>query len=227
MADGSTDCYYFSQILFVLDDDDYVASKDSRDYTRIQENEKYVADAQTGEIQKGNLRMEQKATCRPLARGNGKEETIGKRHSLKHGTEDGLEQNQEDAEKSKQEQDKSTNTPKKIKETVHKFLLEYVAPTKDKLGLMGILNTLDGVLDSPGRFLIINSANPAYLDAAIIRKGRIDRHFDLKPLSPECFIEMAENYLQSEMSEEEIKRAQRVANTLNWACAELEQYIML
>merc|ERR1712151_664740 len=47
----------------------------------------------------------------------------------------------------------------------------------DKLNLSGILNALDGVVDSPNRILIMTTNHPEKLDPALIRPGRIDKKF--------------------------------------------------
>lgn len=39
----------------------------------------------------------------------------------------------------------------------------------DALNLAGILNTLDGVVDTPGRLLVMTSNHPEKLDPALIR----------------------------------------------------------
>jgi mitochondrial chaperone BCS1 len=51
--------------------------------------------------------------------------------------------------------------------------------TADKLDLAGLLNVLDGVVDSPGRIVIMTTNHPERLDAALIRPGRINKrlHF--------------------------------------------------
>ena len=51
--------------------------------------------------------------------------------------------------------------------------------TGDALNLAGILNTLDGVVDTPGRLLVMTSNHPEKLDPALIRPGRIDKMFHL------------------------------------------------
>ena len=45
----------------------------------------------------------------------------------------------------------------------------------DALNLAGLLNVLDGVVDTPGRLLVMTSNHPEQLDPALIRPGRIDR----------------------------------------------------
>lgn len=41
--------------------------------------------------------------------------------------------------------------------------------------LQGLLNVLDGVVDTPGRIVIMTTNHPETLDAALIRPGRIDK----------------------------------------------------
>ena len=41
--------------------------------------------------------------------------------------------------------------------------------------LQGLLNVLDGVVDTPGRIVIMTTNHPEALDPALIRPGRIDK----------------------------------------------------
>lgn len=43
----------------------------------------------------------------------------------------------------------------------------------------GLLNVLDGVVDSPGRIVIMTTNFPDALDAALIRPGRVDKMIHL------------------------------------------------
>jgi ATP-dependent 26S proteasome regulatory subunit len=45
----------------------------------------------------------------------------------------------------------------------------------DTLNLAGLLNVLDGVVDTPGRLLVLSTNHPEVLDPALIRPGRINR----------------------------------------------------
>ena len=47
----------------------------------------------------------------------------------------------------------------------------------DKLTLSFILNILDGILQTPGRMLVITTNYPEKIDKAITRPGRIDKHY--------------------------------------------------
>ncbi|OWZ16570.1 hypothetical protein PHMEG_0009625 [Phytophthora megakarya] len=45
----------------------------------------------------------------------------------------------------------------------------------DKLNLSGLLNVLDGVIDCPGRIVIMTTNHPEKLDPALIRPGRVNK----------------------------------------------------
>ena len=59
--------------------------------------------------------------------------------------------------------------------TVSEMVDEFLKPRPDALNLAGLLNVLDGVVDTPGRMLILTSNHPEKLDPALIRPGRVDR----------------------------------------------------
>ena len=46
-------------------------------------------------------------------------------------------------------------------------------PTRDRLDLSGILNVLDGVVDTPDRILVMTTNHPERLDPALVRPGRV------------------------------------------------------
>jgi len=66
------------------------------------------------------------------------------------------------------QQQQQNNTNKK-----HKYP-EIEEDTSEQLTLSFILNLLDGILETPGRILIMTSNYPEKLDKALIRPGRID-----------------------------------------------------
>jgi chaperone BCS1 len=51
---------------------------------------------------------------------------------------------------------------------------DYSSFEKDKLNLAGLLTVLDGVIDSPGRILIMTTNHPEKLDPALTRPGRVN-----------------------------------------------------
>ena len=60
----------------------------------------------------------------------------------------------------------------------------------DKLDLAGLLNVLDGVVDSPGRIVIMTTNHPEALDAALVRPGRINTKLHMDYMSDKCILEM-------------------------------------
>mmetsp|Transcript_4169 Transcript_4169/g.5123 ORF Transcript_4169/g.5123 Transcript_4169/m.5123 type:complete len:582 (+) Transcript_4169:1413-3158(+) len=64
----------------------------------------------------------------------------------------------------------------------------------DTLDLSGILNVLDGVVDSPGRILVMTTNHPGRLDPALIRPGRIDKIMKLDYIKSESAKSMISHY---------------------------------
>ena len=74
------------------------------------------------------------------------------------------------------------------------------AETSDKLNLSGILNVLDGVVDCPGRILVMTSNHPEKLDPALIRPGRVNIKLYLGYIDFSAACEMINMYFQEKMS---------------------------
>jgi len=85
---------------------------------------------------------------------------------------------------------------------------------KDTLNLSGLLNVLDGVVDTPERILIMTTNHPEQLDPALIRPGRIDKKILLGYMSPIHATSMIEHYFQCEVSTQQRDRV-RLAITGN------------
>jgi len=68
-------------------------------------------------------------------------------------------------------------------------------PGADRLNLSGLLNVLDGVVETPGRMVIMTTNYPEILDPALIRPGRIDKILELGYMEePKDIISMLEHY---------------------------------
>lgn len=65
---------------------------------------------------------------------------------------------------------------------------------EDQLNLAGILNTLDGVIDTPDRIIIFTTNHIDHIDPALLRPGRIDLKIKLDFLQPNIAIEMIQFY---------------------------------
>lgn len=66
----------------------------------------------------------------------------------------------------------------------------------DKLNLSCLLNLLDGIIETPGRIVIMTSNYPERLDKALIRAGRIDISIELKKASKKIIIEILSNFFE-------------------------------
>ena len=73
----------------------------------------------------------------------------------------------------------------------------------EKLDLSFLLNILDGVLENPGRIVIMTSNHIDQLDHALIRPGRIDVIADFKKCRNQTIIEMLEFFYDVVLQEEE------------------------
>lgn len=89
--------------------------------------------------------------------------------------------------------------------------------------LSGLLNVLDGVVDSPGRILVMTTNHPEKLDPALIRPGRINRRLHLGYLSPEQLCELAEHYLQQTVTEAQRRDAEHLCELRDVTPAWAEQ----
>ena len=73
----------------------------------------------------------------------------------------------------------------------------------EKIDLSFLLNLLDGVLEIPGRIVIMTSNFPEKLDHALIRPGRIDVIANFTKCSHQTMIEMMEFFYDIVLKEEE------------------------
>merc|ERR1712029_986402 len=103
-------------------------------------------------------------------------------------------------------------------------------PKRDMLNLSGMLNVLDGVVDTPGRILIMTSNHPEKLDAALIRPGRVDKKLLLSYMHGDDAIEMLEHYFQLSLNDEQKDRVHHAIEgdstgrpKLNLSPAQIEQ----
>jgi chaperone BCS1 len=78
------------------------------------------------------------------------------------------------------------NIPDKVQSEIKYYIKHQVSKYErssnskvQALDLSGILNVLDGLIDSPGRMIIMTTNHPEKLDPALIRPGRIDKIIEL------------------------------------------------
>ena len=79
-----------------------------------------------------------------------------------------------------------------------------IAESSD-LTLADILETLDGMLEMPGRFIIMTSNHPERLDPALLRPGRIDLQIGFKKMTRENVRDMYRLWFNEELPMANIK----------------------
>jgi chaperone BCS1 len=64
--------------------------------------------------------------------------------------------------------------------------------------LSGLLNAIDGVASTEGRLLFMTTNHIDKLDSALIREARIDKRFELGPLTPDLVAAMARRFFPTD-----------------------------
>jgi SpoVK/Ycf46/Vps4 family AAA+-type ATPase len=85
-------------------------------------------------------------------------------------------------------------------------------PNPDALSLSGLLNVLDGVVDTPGRIVIMTTNHPEMLDPALIRPGRVDKKLLLGRMRAADVICMLEHYFQTQLDNRQVMRLEEAIN---------------
>ena len=75
-----------------------------------------------------------------------------------------------------------------------KTIREEDVTINEKLSLSCLLNILDGILETPGRIIIMTTNFPKLLDKALIRPGRIDLICEFTKCTNEMIIEFIESF---------------------------------
>lgn len=96
----------------------------------------------------------------------------------------------------------------------------------DKLTLSVILNALDGVLEMPGRIVIMTTNHPEQLDPALIRPGRIDMKVEFKKCSATILKELIQHFYQYPVDSLHEYNLQLNAIAYKWTPAEVSEIMM-
>jgi hypothetical protein len=93
-----------------------------------------------------------------------------------------------------------------IESLVHlnKDVLKKNTDPDDKLNLSCLLNIIDGILETPGRIIIMTTNYPERIDKALLRPGRVDVTINLKKASVNITHQMLAHFY--EINIEEIKK---------------------
>ena len=101
--------------------------------------------------------------------------------------------------------------------------VSWMKPPKDELNLSGLLNVLDGVVDSPGRIVVMTTNHVEHLDPALIRPGRIDKRLYLGHMKAEQAVAMLEHYFVTRLSDAQKDHVSQVFETRRLTPAQVEQ----
>jgi chaperone BCS1 len=100
----------------------------------------------------------------------------------------------------------------------------------DKLDLAGLLNILDGVVDAPGRILVMTTNHPEKLDPALLRPGRVNLQIYMGFIACDDAVSMAKHYYPEatapqlvEVREAFERKHRACVNGLKMSPAEFEQ----
>ena len=106
------------------------------------------------------------------------------------------ESNESNMDKTMKLQNKLLNKIAKKVDNEHSDLtiVDFEKSNNDKITLSFILNTIDGLRETPGRILIITSNNYNSLDPALTRPGRIDITLEMKNATIDTIKEMYNHY---------------------------------
>lgn len=78
-------------------------------------------------------------------------------------------------------------------------IIDFNKNKKDEITLSFILNTIDGIRETPGRIIIITSNNYEDLDEALVRPGRIDITLNMKNANKNTIKEMYNHYYKDNL----------------------------
>lgn len=98
----------------------------------------------------------------------------------------------------------------------------------DELDLSTILNILDGVLETPGRILVLTTNYPQMFDEALLRPGRIDLIVNFRKCNADMLVKMAKLYYDNDtgLTEEELAEAAQGVPDEKWTPAEVTSLLL-
>ena len=85
---------------------------------------------------------------------------------------------------------------------------------EDELNLSCLLNIFDGILETPGRIIILTSNYPDKIDKALLRPGRIDKNIELKKASATIVKEILQSFYDISLEEIEELSQNKIEDNL-------------
>lgn len=107
------------------------------------------------------------------------------------------ERKREQLEKEKAEYEEKSSLAKKNGYALPPAPNQQKPENKEELTLAFILNLLDGILETPGRIIILTTNHPEKLDSALVRPGRIDLNVHFSSCSNETIVELVKNFYET------------------------------
>jgi len=129
---------------------------------------------------------------------DGDNKEFAKDTTSKKKKEDGESDDEERKEEDEQLSQKMQEIDKKAMQEYQTFKEYQKMWNKDPLTLSHILNILDGLLETPGRILIITTNHPEKLDSALIRPGRVDMKIEFGNASVDDTVKIVEMFYEKE-----------------------------
>jgi len=83
--------------------------------------------------------------------------------------------------------------------------------SNEKLSLSCLLNILDGILEAPGRIIIMTTNHPQLLDKALIRPGRIDLICEFTNCTNNMVVEFIEKFYDIVLDEEYLETIRKLS----------------
>lgn len=117
----------------------------------------------------------------------------------------------------------TSDFPTALAGPIEKGVSSFFKPNPDALSLSGLLNVLDGVVDTPGRMVVLTSNCPTMLDPALIRPGRVDKQIMLGYMDSENVVAMIEHFFQTALDGQQHDRVLSAAQGLKLTPAQVEQ----
>lgn len=74
----------------------------------------------------------------------------------------------------------------------------------DALTVQGFLTALDGMVDTPGRMIIMTANDRSRVAPGLLRPGRVHANLDLSAMTSECTQEMIEHYLDTQLNTQQV-----------------------
>eukprot|EP00955_Chlamydomonas_euryale_P023463 247865-Chlamydomonas_euryale.AAC.1 len=90
----------------------------------------------------------------------------------------------------------------------------------DDLNLAGLLNVLDGVVDTPNRIVIMTTNHPEKLDPALIRPGRINKKIYMGRICVDQALSMMKHYFG------QVRSLPPTCGASNTACLSCQRHLL-